>query len=261
MAFFGILTVVVALHILLLVEMNFKDEAREQPSQSAIEVSLITKSLPTKTKQNDNVIAESQPLLPQPRIEPIKPFEKPIEKRRIIKPIEQKVIPKKETLKPQPKVVTTEKSEITIEKAVKPTKIKAEKKETPKKIEELPKEKPRLSLETIQQQISQIGSEVHQQVNVRDKYISEFSSKVKRIGQTIYDKGTLPAGILETKIELNSNGTINNFKITRSSGSAKLDEAVANMIRSSAPYPDLPFQLLNESSTLTFTRVWEFYGD
>jgi protein TonB len=241
--------------------MNLKDSPREQPPQSVIEVSLITKSSPIKAKQNDNVVAEIQPVAPQPRPEPIKPVEKPTEKKPIIKPIEQKVIPKKETPKPQPKIVTTEKSEITIEKVVKPT--KTVKIETPKKPEEeLPKEKPRLSLESIQQQISQIGSEVRQQqVNVRDKYISEFSSKVKRIGQTIYDKGTLPAGILETKIELNANGTINNFKITRSSGSAKLDEAVANMIRSSAPYPDLPFQLLNESSTLTFTRVWEFYGD
>jgi protein TonB len=52
-----------------------------------------------------------------------------------------------------------------------------------------------------------------------------------------------------------------NVKITRSSGNAKLDEAVENMIYSSAPYPDLPFQLLNESKTLTFMRVWEFYGD
>ena len=84
---------------------------------------------------------------------------------------------------------------------------------------------------------------------------------MKRIGQTIYDRGTLPAGILETKIEINAEGTLIDFKITRSSGSVKLDEAVENMIRSSAPYSDLPFQLLNESNTLKFTRVWEFYGD
>ena len=124
------------------------------------------------------------------------------------------------------------------------------------------KEKPRLSLESVQQQISQIGSNIsQQQVSVRDKYINDFSVKVKRIGQKIYDRGELPAGILETKIEISADGSLTNFKITRSSGNSKLDAAVENMVRSSAPYPDFPFQLQNESNSLSFTRVWEFYGD
>jgi len=84
---------------------------------------------------------------------------------------------------------------------------------------------------------------------------------VKRIGQSIYDRGTLPAGTLTTLVEINAAGTIKNFKITRSSGNKKLDAAVENMVYSAAPYPALPFQLQNEASTLTFTRSWEFYGD
>jgi len=257
MVFFGILTVVIALHIALFSVVNFKNSPTEQPPQSVIEVSFISKSAPIKAKQNDNVIVESQPIAPPPP-EPIKPIEKkiekPIEKKPIVKPVEAKKEP------PKPKIISVQKSDLVVEKAAKPP--KSEKIETPKKVVELPKEKPRLSLESIQQQISQVGSEVRQQqVSERDKYINQFSSKVKRIGQSIYDRGTLPAGTLTTLVEINAAGTIKNFKITRSSGNKKLDAAVENMVYSAAPYPALPFQLQNEASTLTFTRSWEFYGD
>jgi protein TonB len=258
MVFFGILTVVIALHIALFSVVNFKDSPHEQPPQSVIEVSFISKSAPIKAKQNDSVIVESQPIAPPPP-EPIKPIEKkiakPIEKKSIVKPIEVK----KEL--PKPKILTVQKSDLVVEKVEKPKHFE-KKTEPPKKTEERPKEKPHLSLESIQQQISQVGSEVRQQqVSERDKYINQFSSKVKRIGQSIYDRGTLPAGTLTTFVEINADGTIKNFKITRSSGNKKLDSAVENMVYSAAPYPALPFQLQNEASTLTFTRNWEFYGD
>lgn len=259
MTFFGILTVVIALHIAVFIGLNLNDSLREQPQQTLIEVSFITKSAPIKAKQNDTVIAQSQSIKITPESPShskivIKPIEKPIENKPLTKTVE----PKKEQLKP--KVVVVQKSQSTVEnvsKSTKPIKI-----ETLKKTAELPKEKPHLSLESLQQQISQIGTEVRQQqVSERDKYINQFSSKVKRIGQTIYDRGSLPAGILETKIEINADGSLVDFKITRSSGNTKLDNAVENMIRSSVPYQDLPFQLLSESNTLIFKRVWEFYGD
>ena len=246
MAFFGILTVVIVLHIAVFVGLNLKDAPRDQPPQTLIEVSLITKSMPIKAKQNEAIVAENQPpvveVAPPPRPEPVKQIPKPIEKS-IIKP----VVPiKKES--PKPKVLVVEKSEVVVQKVEKTAKIPKSEKAAKPIIEKVEvKEKPNLSLESVQQQISQIGSNIsQQQVNVRDKYINDFGVKVKRIGQTIYDRGTLPAGILETKIEINAEGTLIDFKITRSSGSAKLDAAVEDMIRSSAPYPDLPFQLLNE---------------
>lgn len=258
MTFFGILTVVIALHIAIFIGLNLKDSPREQPPQTLIEISLITKSAPIKTKLNEAVVAENQPpaveVAPEPpRPEPVIPIPKPIAKP--IAPV------KKEP--PKPKVIAVEKSEVIVKQVEKSAKLPKSEKVAKPIIEKIEvKEKPRLSLESVQQQISQIGSNIsQQQVSVRDKYINDFGVKVKRIGQKIYDRGTLPAGILETKIEIDANGMIVNVKITRSSGNAKLDEAVENMIYSSAPYPDLPFQLLNESKTLTFMRVWEFYGD
>ncbi|MEI7796369.1 MAG: TonB C-terminal domain-containing protein [Methylococcaceae bacterium] len=268
-------SIALVLHFIFWAGVMLKTPTPDSQPPMLIEVSFITQSAPIKSKQNDNVAVENQPasnaasveVAPKPPpIEPIKPVAKPIEKI-IKKPIEPA---KKET--PKPKIITTEKSEIVVKKVEKPTPTpksetiqkpiieKAEKAEKIEKVEV--KERPRLSLESVQQQISQIGSHINQQqVSLRDKYINEFGVKVKRIGQIIYDRGTLPAGILETKIEINAEGTLIDFKITRSSGSVKLDEAVENMIRSSAPYSDLPFQLLNESNTLKFTRVWEFYGD
>jgi protein TonB len=263
MAMFWAFLIVVALHIVFLICINLVDVPREETPQTLIEVSLITKSAPIQAKQNDNVIVEHQ-AVEMPEIAPQLPLPEPIKSipKTVPKPVVKPLAPvKKET--PKPKILTAEKSEIIIKKVEKTAQTPKSEKVVKPIVEKVEvKEKPRLSLESVQQQISQLGSQIsQQQVSVRDKYINDFGVKMKRLGQTIYDRGSLPAGILETKIEINANGTLIDFKITRSSGSAKLDEAVENMIRSSAPYPDLPFQLLNESSTLRFTRVWEFYGD
>lgn len=233
MVLFWALIISMILHFIFFTSVDSGDSVHEQPQQTFIEISLITKSAPIKSKKNDGVVTKSHLLATE-----VQPPHSEASINQIIK-------------------------EVSVKKIGNTAKIpKFQKKEKPvvEKVEI--EEKPRLSLESIQQQISQIGdNSSQQQVNVRDKYINDFGVKVKRIGQTIYDRGVLPAGILETKIEINTDGLLVNFKITRSSGSAQLDKAVENMIRSSAPYPDLPFQLLNESNTLSFTRIWEFYGD
>ena len=233
MVLFWALIISIILHFIFFMSVNSGDSKHEQSQQTFIEISLITKSAPIKSKKNDGVVTKSHLLATE-----VQPPHSEASITQIIK-------------------------EVSVKNIGNTAKIpKFQKKEKPvvEKIEI--EEKPRLSLESIQQQISQIGdNSSQQQVNVRDKYINDFGVKVKRIGQTIYDRGVLPAGILETKIEINTDGLLVNFKITRSSGSAQLDKAVENMIRSSAPYPDLPFQLLNESNTLSFTRIWEFYGD
>lgn len=248
------LAITVVLH--LVIWLNFLQQPKpENAPTKIIEVSFITKIAPIKAKQNDEIIALPQPqILPEPsKPEPIKPVEKLIEKP-ISKPVEQKKEP------PKSKIVSVKKSEVVIKKDVKPA--KTQKVEPPKKIEEPIKEKPHLSLESLQEQISQVGTQVRQQqVSERDKYISAFSSKVKRIGQEIYQRGTLPAGTLTTLVEINSDGTIKNLKITHSSGNKKLDDAVENMVYSAAPYAALSFQLQNEGLTLTFSRNWEFFGD
>jgi protein TonB len=254
------LGIAVVLHVVIWLNFTLKPKPPEHSPEKIIEVSLITKTAPIKAKQNDQIEAESQPAsLPElQKPDPIKPVDKSVEKS-IAKPVEKIVEQKKES--PKLKIVTVQKSDVIVKKEVKPAKI-AKIIEPPKKIEEPPKEKPRLSLESLQQQISQIGTEVRQQqVSERDKYISAFSSKVKRVGQEIYERGTLPAGSLTTLVEINADGTIKSLKITRSSGNAKLDAAVENMVYSAAPYSALSFQLQNEAPTLKFSRNWEFFGD
>lgn len=249
------LSIAIILHLVIWLNFWQKPKSEETPTKF-IEVSLITKAAPIKAKQNDNVITPSQPsvVLPElPRPEPVT-VEKKLTEKKAIKSVEVK----KES--PKPKIVTVEKSDVVVKKEAKP--VKQTKVSEPKKIEQPITEKPRLSLESLQQQISQVGIEVRQQqVSERDKYISQFSMKVKRVGQGIYERGTLPAGSLTTMIEINADGNVKNFKITRSSGNKKLDEAVENMVYSGAPYSALPFQLQNEASTLTFSRTWEFFGD
>lgn len=250
------LSIAIILHLVIWLNFWQKPKSQETPTKF-IEVSLITKAAPIKAKQNDNVVTPSQQpvTLPEPlRPEPVKKIE--------IKPIKKKPVKSVEVKKesPKPKIVTVEKSDVVVKKEAKP--VKSTNVSEPKKVEEPIKEKPRLSLESLQQQISQVGTEVRQQqVSERDKYISQFSAKVKRVGQGIYERGTLPAGNLTTIIEINADGSVKNFKITRSSGNKKLDDAVENMVYSGAPYSALPFQLQNEAPTLTFSRTWEFFGD
>jgi protein TonB len=253
------LGIAVVLHVLIWLNFTLKPKPPEHPPAKVIEVSLITKTAPFKATQNNQIEAEPQPqVLPEPpKPEVIKPVDKPVEKS-ISKSINKPVEPKKEL--PKPKIVTVQKSEVVVKQEIKHAKIA--KVEPLKKVEEPPKEKPRLSLESLQQQISQVGTEVRQQqVNERDKYISAFSSKVKRVGQEIYERGTLPAGNLTTLVEIKADGTIKSLKITHSSGNKKLDDAVENMVYSAAPYSVLPFQLQNEAQSLTFSRNWEFFGD
>lgn len=219
-----------------------------------IEVSLITKNVPIIQKQKDDFVVPENP--PAPIIPKL--IQSLQNVKKVSLPKKSKIVDKKNNApkseKPTPKDVV-HKSEIAIRKA---EKLPEPKKPAPDVHQT---EKPHLSLETLQQQIAQVGSETKQQVNERDKYIRDFSAKAKRIGQEIYDRGTLPAGVLETRIEIDANGMIVSFKITRSSGNKKLDEAVENMVHSGSPYPDLSFQLLSEAKTLVFLRVWEFYGD
>ena len=248
------LAIAVILH--LVIWLNFLQQPKAQnPPTKFIEVSLITKTAPIQAKQNDYAVQQpAQPSLPAP---PVKPMEKTVEKV-VEKKAQKSVEIKKES--PKPKIVTVEKSDVVVKKEAKPAKIA--KTEPPKKVSEPAPEKPRLSLDSLQQQISQVGTQVRQQqVSERDKYISAFSSKVKRVGQEIYERGTLPAGSLTTMIEINADGSVKNFKITRSSGNKKLDEAVENMVYSGAPYSALSFQLQNEAPTLIFSRTWEFFGD
>lgn len=260
------LAIAVVLHLVIWLNFLQQPKKSEETPTKFIEVSLITKAAPIKAKQNDIVVEQAQsqiaPVQPVKPVEKIaaKPIEKPVEKKPV-KPVEVK----KES--PKPKILTVEKSEVVVKKEViKPAKsVKVEqpkKVEEPKKVQEPIKEKPRLSLESLQQQISQVGTQVRQQqVSERDKYISQFSAKVKRVGQEIYERGTLPAGSLTTMIEITADGNVKSFKITRSSGNKKLDEAVENMVYSGAPYSALSFQLQNEAPTLTFSRTWEFFGD
>ncbi|MSR17133.1 MAG: hypothetical protein EXR89_05000 [Methylococcaceae bacterium] len=233
MVLFWALIISLILHFIFFTSVNPGDSVHEQTQQTSIEISLITKSAPIKSKKNDGIVTKSNLLATE-----VEPSHSKASINQIIKEVSVKDIGNIGKIP------------------------KFQKKENPVVDKVEIEEKPRLSLESLQQQISQVGDNIsQQQVNVRDKYINDFSVKVKRTGQTIYDSSVLPAGILETKIEINTDGLLVNFTITRSSGSAQLDKAVENMIRSSAPYPNLPFQLLNESNTLSFTRVWTFFGD
>jgi protein TonB len=96
---------------------------------------------------------------------------------------------------------------------------------------------------------------------VAAQYLHDWEAKVTNIGNRNYPEAATKAGFSATlimEVEINSEGEIENMRITQSSGNPELDEAAKKIVRMSAPFPPLPLALRNELDILKITRVWKF---
>ncbi|MEY2666562.1 MAG: hypothetical protein RLZZ384_733 [Pseudomonadota bacterium] len=140
-------------------------------------------------------------------------------------------------------------------------------------------EKPRLSPELLQQQISQLGSDIRQQTMqansqrvkfidsvsaskyVAAQYLKDFETKVERTGNMNYPEVAIQkdfSGTLTMDVGIKADGSVYSIRINQSSGNPALDEAAKKIVRMSAPFPALPADLLKELDVLIITRVWRF---
>ena len=146
-------------------------------------------------------------------------------------------------------------------------------------IEPLKKNVPLLTAESLQQQISQLGSEVREsqllaeQTKIKavdalgahkyvaTQYIKDWDAKVERTGNlnfpAVANKKNFSASLM-LDVEINSDGSVSAIRINRSSGIAALDEAAKNIVRMSAPFPPLPSEIAKETTVFLITRVWTF---
>lgn len=175
-----------------------------------------------------------------------------------------------ETSKPKaaPKILTQQKAEIKIVTAEKPAVVKQS---------EQPHQQ--LSPETLQQQISQLGSEIrlNQQSEEQTKikfvnsvtthkyiaaqYMKDWESKVEKTGNLNYPEAAIKknfSATLTMDVGIKADGSIYSIRISHSSGVPALDEAAKNIVRMSAPFPPLPIDLRKEVDVLVITRVWKF---
>ena len=141
-----------------------------------------------------------------------------------------------------------------------------------------------LSLDTLQQQISQLGSEISfKQLNqdnnelkfanmasahkfIASQYLKDWDNKVERTGNLNYPKVATQKGFyssLTMDVGLKSDGSIYSIIISKSSDNKALDEAAKKIVQMSAPFAALPLDLLKElklkqQDILIITRVWIF---
>lgn len=151
--------------------------------------------------------------------------------------------------------------------------------ETPKNSEAKQKQPQQLSVASLHQQITQLGTEIRQHQQSADlskikhlnsvsthkylaaQYMKDWETKVERIGNLNYPEVAKKKnfhGTLTMEVGIKADGSIYNMRIKRSSGNKALDDAAIRIVRISAPFPPLPDSLLKELDVLIITRVWKF---
>jgi protein TonB len=179
--------------------------------------------------------------------------------------------PAQESKKPTPqKVLTQEKS---------PTRVTTISEPVDEVAEESPAEQPKLTPETLQQQIALLGEKIRntrqstEQSKIKfvssvsthkylaAQYVKDWEDKVERTGNLNYPAAAKKPGqsqSLTMDVGINADGSIYSMRIVRSSGNAALDEAAKRIVKISAPFAELPVDLLKEVNVLVITRVWKF---
>jgi len=267
------LFVATVVHIGVLFGINFQTPKAPKIDQS-IEVTLSHTPLKKSPKQArlladehqlgaGNDTQKPQPLaqsVPSPRSEVLR-----------VPKSEQHNRPVSEVKKPAPqKVITQANSPV---KAVKP----AELSEDP--VEQTVQDAPKLNVETLQQQIAQLGEQIrHAKLSSEEskikyvnsisthkylaaQYVKDWEDKVERTGNLNYPEAARNNGKSQTltmDVGIQADGSIYSMRVVRSSGSPALDEAAKRIVKMSAPFAAIPTELLKEVNVLVITRVWKF---
>ena len=140
-------------------------------------------------------------------------------------------------------------------------------------------EKPLLTADALQQQISQLGERIRnsspsaQEAKIKfvhsvthhkflaTQYMKDWEDKVERTGNLNYPEAARNKGedqTLTMDVGINADGGIYSMRIVKSSGNPELDEAAKRIVKMSAPFAALPYDLLQEVNVLVITKGWKF---
>ncbi len=248
-------------------EQNDKPEPIKQPAPEK------QKPIPTPPLEKIKPLPQIKPMPKTAQIKPMPPV-KPIPKLspEKIKPVAQEK-PIEESLPPvdepevEQKIITQQHAEQKIVTRSHSTINNQSEKRHP------------ISAASLQQQITEMGTEISQQpasemqtkrksVNqvsankyVAAQYLKDWETKVERTGNNNYPAAATKAGFSATltmDVGIKSDGSIDSIRITHSSGNPELDEQAKNIVRMSAPFPPLPVALRSELDVLVITRSWKF---
>ncbi|MGZ8244455.1 energy transducer TonB [Methylomagnum sp.] len=144
-------------------------------------------------------------------------------------------------------------------------------------------ELPKLSAETLSQQITEVSATLSQShetdthhprivhinsVNAHKykaaAYEHAWQQKIERIGNLNYPdeaRRQKLSGSLVMSVGINPDGSIQNIKISHSSGHQVLDDAAERIVRLASPFSPFPAELRQEADVLVIIRTWRFYSD
>lgn len=261
------LFVAIILHIIIVIGIRFKEPEPISSNSRSIDVTLVTtpaKKPPKKAKflaQTNQVGAGEKYHKPQP------PAQRVASQGNSSHYQEEQSEQEEAMPKAKQKLIT---------QAKEPVKIVAEKQqETSHTIEK----HPHLNAETLQQQISQYGTEISLKQQSSDQakiksvssvsahkyvaaqYVKDWERKVERTGNMNYPAIAAKknfSSALTMEVAIKADGSIQKIQISKSSGYPELDEAAKRIVKMSAPFPALPSDLLKELNVLVITRKWKF---
>ena len=260
------LFVAAIVHVVIVLGMNFTAPQPEKVSRS-IDITLVNtpaKKAPKNAQflaQENQIGAGETSKKPEPP-----PQQLPSQGNSQVKEI-KKSAPVESKPKAVQKMIVQEKAEKKVATASKPDTGQHSEKH------------PQLSSETLQQQITQLGTEIRlsQQSSEQTKikfvdsvsahkyvaaqYMKDWEGKVERTGNLNYPEVAAKkdfSGTLTMDVGIKAHGSIYSIRISQSSGNPALDEAAKRIVRMSAPFAPLPLELLKELDVLVITRVWKF---
>ena len=95
-------------------------------------------------------------------------------------------------------------------------------------------------------------------------YFEAWKKKVERMGAMNYpDAAKLNKSFsnLILKVVLNSNGSIDDISIIKTSGNQSLDKAAMDIVKNGSPYAPFSEQMKKEVDQVSITRIWKFTED
>ena len=95
-------------------------------------------------------------------------------------------------------------------------------------------------------------------------YLEAWRRKVESIGNLNYPeeaKRRQLYGNLILRVALRADGTLEEVRVLRSSGSEVLDQAAVRIVNLAAPYAPFPPDIRKETDVLDITRTWQFLSN
>ena len=275
------LCLAIILHAIIILGIAFKPEDEIKPRYDSMEVILVQQS--SKTEDETDILAQANQQgggdVPQ-EIIPATPLPPPLpgEQLEVVAPLETQPSEPVIEANPETTVATPPApAEVTKQLNVEPAITKTAKKE--------PSAKPKPSataLLTNSFKIAAMNAEIERKLEAKAErpkrkfisastreykyaaYMEAWRAKVERVGNLNYPDEARKrkiSGNLILDVALNSDGSVNQITIRRSSGHKILDEAAIRIVELASPYAPFPKGFRAETDILHITRTWQFLNN